>query len=200
MTECPADLVLVSASPRRHAILNRLGIPFVVSDHHFDEESVKGRDISPPQLAEVIAINKVQSTIPFLNLRKNQPILSGDTLVFTPQHCFGKPKSRSEAEAMLAEYSGSVHYVASAIACFSFARGYISSRISISAVHVKKLTREEICTYLDTNEWRDVAGGYRIQERGGFFVSKIEGSYSGIEGLPIFELYEILREHNFSLK
>lgn len=193
------SVVLVSGSPRRRLILERLGIPHTVVPHGFDEETVREKDMPPPKLVELIAVKKLEHAA--LDLRQHGDIVavSADTMVFTGGRCFGKPKNRAEAAMMLAAYSGTVHRVVSAVACFSTLRRYITSRVSVSSVFVEPLTNADIQQYLDTNEWQGVAGGYRIQERGGFFVSRIDGSYSGIEGLPIFELYGILTEHGLKL-
>ncbi len=99
---------------------------------------------------------------------------------------------------MLRAFSGRTHRVITAISLFDLATKYVSTRTSASEVTFMELDDQQIENYLDSGEWQGVAGSYRIQGLGSCFISRIEGSYSGIVGLPIHELYAILREHGYA--
>jgi septum formation protein len=103
----------------------------------------------------------------------------------------GKPRDRNEGIDMLLALSGRSHQVLSAVA---LAAGREAVRVSESRVTFRRLTQAQCAAYWDTGEPRDKAGGYAIQGRGAVFVSRLEGSYSGVMGLPVYETAELLRE------
>lgn len=136
------------------------------------------------------------------NLNKNFLIIAADTLIYNEENTiptgnfyniFGKPKNENETRKMLASYSGKTHNVITAI-CGIDKNGILYEKHSISTITFKKLSKQEIDFYIKTDEWKDAAGGYKIQDRAGLFIEKIEGSYTGIVGLPLFELNEIFAE------
>jgi septum formation protein len=188
-------ILLASTSPRRQEILRNLGIPFSVFSPDYDERTVEG--LSPAELAELHSIKKVES-IMRTQLNINAPwILGADTLISGDGTTYGKPADRDKAREMLETYSGKTHQVITAITLYDSRLNFISSRTSVSDVTFMELDGTQIEEYLDSGEWQGVAGGYRIQGLGGLYISRIEGSYSGIVGLPIHELYAILREHGY---
>ena len=189
-------LVLASTSPRRQEILRNLGIPFTVMSPPYDEENVMG--LAPRDHAEYHAMKKVESVIR-MELKLNAPwILGADTMIVQDGLAFGKPRDRSDAERMLKSYSGRSHEVITGIALFDAAKQFISCKTNVSEVVFMTLDDEQIGGYLDTGEWQGAAGGYRIQGLASCFISSIKGSYSGIMGLPIHDLYAILREHGYA--
>ncbi len=188
-----SKLVLASTSPRRKEILQSLKLDFSVFKPVFDENSVKEQE--PVELCKKIAKGKALSACSVFD---KALIFSADTLVFCGDCIFGKPKTRIEAKEMLLALSGAEHRVVTALCCIDCKTGRIVERQSISRVWFKKMSSAELDFYLDTEEWKGVAGAYRIQERGAFFIKRIEGSYSNIVGLPIDELYEILKNFDFS--
>lgn len=110
----------------------------------------------------------------------------------------GKPADSTDARLMLQSYSNTEHTVITALCCYDEDKQYISTRIKRSKVFFKSLSENEIDWYINTGEWQQAAGGYRIQGVASCFITKIEGSYSGIVGLPIYELYDILTEHGYN--
>jgi septum formation protein len=189
-------IILASTSPRRQDIMRGLNIPFTVMTPSYDEAIIEG--MSPENLAEFHSMKKVESVMR-MNLQFTvRWILGADTLICIDDEIYEKPADRDEAERMLKNFSGRTHQVITAISLFDSATNYISSKTSRSNVTFMELDDTQISRYLDNGEWQGVAGGYRIQGLGGCFIAKIEGSYSGIVGLPIHELYAILREHGYA--
>lgn len=189
-------IILASTSPRRQDILRTLGIPFSVMSPNYDEHPVEG--MAPAEQVELHAMKKVES-IMRMQLKISIPwILGADTIVCSDGKIYGKPESREEAKAMIGSFAGRTHEVMTAISFFDSNTQYISTRTSKSRVTWMELDETQIERYLDTGEWQGVAGGYRIQGIASCFIERIEGSYSGIVGLPINELYAILREHGYA--
>lgn len=189
-------IILASTSPRRQDILKTLGIPFSVLSPAYDEAPVEG--MNPTELAEHHSLKKVESVMR-MNLNISAPwILGADTLIALDGKIFEKPVDRDDARSMLRAFSGRTHRVITAISLFDLGTKYVSTRTSTSEVTFMTLDDRQIEGYLDSGEWQGVAGSYRIQGLGSCFISRIEGSYSGIVGLPIHELYAILREHGYA--
>ena len=189
-------LILASTSPRRQEILKNLGIPFTVMSPAYDEEDVPG--LAAHEHAEYHAMKKVESIIR-MNLNINAAwILGADTMILSEGNAFGKPSDRTEAERMLRHFAGRTHEVITGVCLFDSSKQFISCKTSISSVTFINLDDAQISGYLDSGEWQGVAGGYRIQGLASCFISSIKGSYSGIVGLPIHELYAILREHGYA--
>jgi len=189
-------IILASTSPRRQDILHSLNIPFSVLTPDYEEPVIEG--MKPVELAELNSMKKVESVIR-MHLQINIPwILGADTLIFMDNIIYEKPANRDEAKKMLQTFSGKTQQVITAISLYDSETKYISTRTSTSSVSFIQLDDTQIENYLDTGEWQGVAGGYRIQGLASCFINKIEGSYSGIVGLPIHELYDILREHGYA--
>lgn len=188
-------IILASTSQRRQEILKSLSIPFTVMTPNYEESNEMG--VEPHELTEMHAMRKVESVIR-TPLRINTPwILGADTLISVDGKPYGKPGNRDEARQMIKEFSGITHDVFTSICLFDAATQYTSTKTSKSTVTFMELTDVQIEKYLDTGEWQGVAGGYRIQGLASCFISSITGSFSGIVGLPIHELYAILREHGY---
>jgi septum formation protein len=118
-------------------------------------------------------------------------VLGADTAVVVDGRIMGKPRDRDEGIDMLLALSGRSHQVLSAVA---LAAGREAVRMSESRVTFCSLTQAQCAAYWDTGEPGDKAGGYAIQGRAAVFVSRLEGSYSGVMGLPVYETAELLRE------
>lgn len=192
-------IILASSSPRRQEILKNLGIPFQVVMPNIDETIDENMDIE--KVPEFFATRKVDAIMRTLPQGQFIPwILGADTLVIGPNgKAFGKPESQEEAVDFLKQLSGATHKVVSSIALFNGKLNYLSTRTNTTKVTFKKMTDEEINWYVNTGEWHGAAGGYRIQGNASIFIEKIEGSYSGVVGLPIFEIYDILLEQGYSI-
>ncbi|MBN1617380.1 MAG: septum formation protein Maf [Spirochaetales bacterium] len=188
-------IILASTSPRRQEILKSLGIPFSVMTPSYTEEPVPG--LSAHELAELHSMNKVESVIR-MKLSISVPwVLGADTVIFDGQKILGKPAHREDAQSMLESFSGKKHEVITAISLYDSHTNFTTTKTCTSSVEFMPLDHNQIESYLDTGEWQGAAGGYRIQGLASFFISRIEGSWSGIVGLPIHDLYVILREHGY---
>ena len=179
-------LTLASGSPRRQEILESLGISFAVVPADIDETPLDGE--SPGDTVVRVALAKARAVA----AQVPGPVLGGDTEVVLNGEVFGKPVDEAEALAMLAKLSGKKHTVLTAVALV--ADGNESTALSTTEVLFRELGPDEARRYWQSGEPRDKAGAYAIQGLGGVFVEAIEGSYSGVVGLPVFETAGLLRE------
>lgn len=183
------NYILASKSPRRQELLHKLGINFEIVIKEVEEsfpEYLKKEEI-PVFLAQL-------KSKPFLNvLKKNDLLITADTIVWLNNKVLGKPKNREEAIFMLQELSGQTHEVISGV-CLS-SRGKQKSFYAISKVHFKKLLQKETEYYVNEFNPADKAGSYGIQEWIGFIgITHIEGSFYNVMGLPIQKLYEEIQK------
>lgn len=177
-------LVLASASPRRRALLAQIGIehramPADVDERPFDDEP-------PAQYVRRLALAKARAIGPEPD---GLPVLGADTAVTVDGAILGKPVDRADGLAMLARLSGRCHEVYSGVAVVG---ADADSVVSVSRVTFRPIEPEEQYDYWDTGEPADKAGAYAIQGRGAVFVAGLEGSYSGVMGLPLFETAQLL--------
>jgi len=184
-------LILASSSKNRKELLSRLGISFKVEEPTCDENEILCD--SSLTTTQKRALAKMQSVA---QNHKNEKyiIIGADTVIDVSGVILGKPKTQDEARQMLSSYSASSHLVISSIALVNTYTSKIQQATSVSKVYFKKLENNEIETYLKTNDWKDVAGGYKIQGFATLFIEKIEGSYSGIVGFPMCEFYSSLKK------
>ena len=191
-------IILASSSPRRQEILKLLNIPFRVIMPNIDETT--SALIEAEDVPEMLAREKVMAVIRSLPPQQEIPwVLGADTIVIKDGKVYGKPQNQDEAEEFLREFSGTTHQVITSLVLYNGRKKITTSRVAKTNVTFKTLTENEIQWYLETGEWHGAAGGYRIQSLASCFISKIEGSYSGAVGLPIFELYDILKEQGYSI-
>lgn len=188
-------IILASRSPQRQKILTELGIPFRIV---LPDEDERIDEVGLFKKSEFIARKKAYS-IRESDVNGERLILASDTLVIADGKAFGKPADISDARMMMNVFSGKCHDVTTGIAVYDVKSKKMISSTSCTKIYFKKLSEEEIENYLLTDEWKNAAGGYRIQGKSAFFIEKMEGSYSSVVGLPIFELYDILSMHNFSV-
>jgi septum formation protein len=185
VTDAPR-ICLASASPRRRELLTQIGVPHVVRPAHIDE-ALRAHESAPDYVVRLarekaLAVCAEEATL---------PVLGADTAVVLDRTIFGKPSGREDAIDMLMRLSGRTHEVLTAIALAT--RAALAERLSVSRVTFRVLTAAECGAYWDTGEPRDKAGAYAIQGRGAAFVERLEGSFSGVMGLPLFETAELLR-------
>ena len=191
-------IILASASPRRQQILKMLNIPFIAMPADISE-------VAPPEIeiekaSEYIAENKVQATIDGLPEGNETPwILGADTSIIFEDQIYGKPANQDEAFDFIKKFQGKKHLVTTGIALYNGRKRSITCRTSKNIVHFNSISDEEIEWYISTGEWHGAAGAYRIQGFASCFISKIEGTESSIMGLPLFELYDMLKEQGYSL-
>jgi septum formation protein len=183
-------LYLASASPRRRAILEQLGITHSVLPQDIDEERLPGE--APDDFVCRLAIAKAEAAL--ASLKENQEVacLGSDTTVVCNGEIFEKPVDEADALRILTALSGQTHQVMTAVALAT--RGITQFRQSVSEVTFRELSEAEIRAYWSSGEPADKAGAYGIQGLGAVFVSEIKGSYSGIMGLPIMETLWLLKE------
>ncbi|MBQ5999733.1 MAG: septum formation protein Maf [Treponema sp.] len=191
-------IILASSSPRRQEILNLLGIPFRVIVPNIDETITS--TIDTDEVSEFIARQKVSAVLHSLPPKQEIFwILGADTIILKDGRYYGKPEDQDQAKEFLKELSGSTHTVMTSIILYNGRTKTTSARTAKTLVTLAEMTDEEIQWYLDTGEWHGAAGGYRIQSLASCFIKKIEGSQSCVTGLPIFELYDILKEQGYSI-
>lgn len=191
-------IILASSSPRRQEILKMLKIPFRVIIPNIDETLTSAIDLE--QIPELLAREKVTAVIHSLPTGQEIPwVLGADTLIVYNNKVMGKPETHEQAIEFLKLLQNATHTVVTAIVLYNGKTHEITSRICKTKVTFAPMSDEEINWYVETGEWHGAAGGYRIQSLASCFISKIEGSYSGAVGLPIYELYDILKEQGYSI-
>jgi len=192
-------IYLVSQSPRRRDLLKQIGVNFEVLLLRTDPRRRPDVDETPhenePPEDYVMRVSQAKAhaglaTIGFRNLPP-YPVLAADTTVTLDGRVLGKPADREDAVQMLRQLSGRQHRVLSAVSVASDDR--IEVRMTDTAVTFEMLSEERIRRYVLTNEPHDKAGAYGIQGTAGAFVRRIEGSYSGVVGLPLAETVELLQ-------
>ncbi|HZV20658.1 MAG TPA: Maf-like protein [Hyphomicrobiales bacterium] len=193
-------LVLASASSRRLALLEQVGIePDALRPASIDETPRKGE--RPRSYAQRLARTKAMIARERLQREpdfESAYVLAADTVVAVSRRIIGKPEYLNEAAAALQTLSGRSHRVFTSI-CLITNTGTTRTRTVETRVRFKRLSREEIDSYLASGEWRGKAGGYAIQGIAGAFVQKIVGSYSNVVGLPLIEVVQLLIGEGFPI-
>ena len=185
------SLILASASPRRLDLLARIGVmPDDVRPAEIDENPSKGE--LPRPYVQRMAREKAQAID-----SDGAFVLAGDTVVAAGRRILPKAKDEATARACLELLSGRRHTVLSAIALRA-PDGTLRERVSETVVRFKRLSHEEIATYLASGEWRGKAGGYAIQGSAEGLVSWLSGSHSGVVGLPLYEARALLKAAGFA--
>lgn len=186
-------LILASASPRRLDLLRQVGIePIEVRAADIDESPLSGE--LPNAYACRLARSKAQAV---LGLPKEGFVLAADTVVACGRRILPKAETIQTARACLELLSGRRHRVTTALHIIA-PNGEARSRAVTTAVVFKRLHQSEIAAYLSENEWRGKAGGYAIQGRAAVFIRSLNGSYSNVVGLPLFETWSILSGLGFT--
>lgn len=187
---------LASRSPRRVELLGQLGVACEPLPADIDETQLVGE--SPEKYVTRLAREKAQACLRHLTAeQKNHPVLAADTTVVLDGVVLGKPDDDIDARNMLIALSGSLHEVHTAVA-LAF-NNQIEVVLSTTVVEMMTLTEAQIERYITSGEPRDKAGSYGIQGKAGAWIKRIEGSYSGVMGLPIFETAELLRKANLAV-
>jgi septum formation protein len=180
-------LVLASISPRRKAILQQIGIPFETAGSIIDESL--HREMKPADSACHIATQKVES---IEKTYRNRWILGADTIVVIDTTIFGKPKDSEECYNMLLSLKGKTHEVITGFCIHDPGKQLVHREAVITEVTIKELSNAEIEAYINTDEPFGKAGAYAIQGIGSFMIEKINGSYTNVVGLPVFEAVHAL--------
>lgn len=183
------NYILASKSPRRQELLHLMGMEFTIKVKEVEENFPEG--MSKYEIPEFLARLKSGPFLP--ELKKNDLLITADTIVYLDGEVLGKPANSKEAAEMLQKLSGKEHQVISGV-CLTSANKQTSFHAETN-VQFKNLTEEEIQFYINTCKPFDKAGAYGIQEWIGFIgITHIEGSFYNVMGLPVQQLYEeILR-------
>ena len=182
-------LVLASASPRRRALLEQLGIPLRIDPAHLDENVRAGEP------AERYVLRLAREKAEAVQVRhSNVTVLAADTSVVLDGEVLGKPATTDEALEMLRRLSGRRHQVMTAVAVAG-----AGERLVTAAVTFAPADEAALRWYVSTGEPMDKAGAYAVQGIGGFLVERIEGSHSAVVGLPLVETVALLRESGYLL-
>ena len=180
------QVILASASPRRLALLQQIGIEAKVCPADFDE--VSGSAVQAEDVVLANAIGKCKAVVKIKG--DSLPVIAADTVVVAEGVILGKPQDAEDAFKMLKQLSGKTHKVLTGIAV-SYA-GEMLAEVCETKVVFRELTDEEIKNYVATGEPLDKAGAYGIQGKGAVLVEKIDGCYNNVVGLPLTRMQLIL--------
>lgn len=178
---------LASGSPRRQQLLQQIGVDYELVVAEIDE-FWDGREAVRDYVMRM-ALEKGRAAIP--RVSNGLPVLAADTCVVLDDMILGKAENEQDASDMLGRLSGRRHYIYTAVALLTDIEALA---LSVSKVSFRPLSGGEIQRYCATGEPFGKAGGYAIQGRAAAFIRRLEGSYSGVMGLPLFELAEMLRD------
>ncbi len=181
------EIILASASPRRQELLDQIAIRYHVVPVDADESALEGE--SAIDLVQRLA--KLKAETGWLQSDKRLPVLGADTLGLIGNTLLVKPNNYDDARRMLGKMSSNWHEILSAVAlCYGDETRVV---LSVTRVLFRHISDAEIFEYWNTGEPVDKAGAYAIQGRGAVFVERIEGSYSGVMGLPLYETEKLLK-------
>ena len=187
MSEPTPHLLLASASPRRSALLTQIGVAHRVAAADVDESALPHE--SPQALVQRLAHSKAQAGVA---MSQGLPVLGADTIVVLDGLVFGKPRDGAEAQAMLLALAGREHEVYSAVTLLD-AQRTAHHALSRSLVRLRAISPAEALAYWHSGEPQGKAGAYAIQGLAALFVQSLQGSYSGVMGLPLYETSGLLQ-------
>ncbi len=181
-------LILASGSPRRQQFFKELDVDFTITIKSVDEvfpDTLKGAEITD-------YLAQLKASV-FTDLKENDILVTSDTIVWFKDKALNKPEDKDEAFEMISSLSGNTHEVITSV-CFTTTKNQITIN-DVTRVTFKKLAKEEIDYYIDHFQPYDKAGGYGVQEWFGYIaVTRLEGSYFNVMGLPVHKVYETLME------
>jgi septum formation protein len=198
------DVYLASRSPRRRDLLKQIGVKFeplmlrLTMPRGADIDEARRPGESAAAYVERIAHEKAEAAARAVALRSlfGKPVITADTVVIVDDETLDKPGNVVRATDFLRRLSGRTHEVRTCVVVATGSGNALRmlSQTSVSQVTFASLSETQITQYCASNEPYDKAGGYAIQGLGGVFVQRIEGSYSGVMGLPLFETAQLLRQ------
>lgn len=183
------NIILASASPRRRALLEQIGLQFKIDTHRQEDPEVAVQE--PEDIVKEISLKKAKSVAKYY---PDAIIIAADTIGVIGNRIIGKPHSEKEAREILSLLSGKAHTVITGFTVMDTLTGKTISRSVETTVYFKRITAPEIEAYVQTGEPLDKAGAYAIQGLGAVLVEKIEGDYCNVMGLPLCALSEVLKE------
>jgi len=184
-------LILASASPRRQELLREAGITFETHPAHIPEERLPGE--AAVDYAKRLSREKALAVARHF---ADRFVLGADTIVVVDEHVLEKPTDHNDAARMLRLLSGRVHKVITGVSLLTPA-GIIDTRTCTTQVNFRKLTEQEIQTYVASQEPMDKAGAYAIQGGAAKFANRMDGEYSNVVGLPLLLVAEMLKANQF---
>ncbi len=193
------NLFLASRSPRRRELLRQIGVGHELLllreavPRGVDVDESARRDEPARDYALRVATAKARKGLEVMSRRATgliKPVLAADTTIALDDAIIGKPQHAVDAERILKSLSGRSHSVITAVAMAYGER--LETRVSVSTVCLRELDVAQIRRYIASGESLDKAGAYAVQGRAAAFIARIDGSYSGIMGLPLFETAELL--------
>lgn len=179
-------LLLASQSPRRAELLRQIQVPFIAKGVAFDESLLSNE--SPEQYVQRLALGKAQ-----LGLAQSDgslPVLGADTVAVLDGEILGKPKDQADSQRMLRALSGRTHQILTAIALVTAEQQW--QKLVCTEVTFANLSDAQILAYWQSGEPADKAGSYGIQGLAAQFICQINGSYSAVVGLPLYETSQLL--------
>lgn len=182
-------IILASSSPRRKELLEKIGLTFSVDPS--DVEEKPPIDIKPEGIAKIISLQKALKVAPKYS---DAIVIAADTFGFFRGKIIGKPENADHAKRILSTLSGKSHKVITGYTILDTSNRQITTHSVETRVYFKKLTPEEIDSYVKSGEPLDKAGAYGIQGLGSVIVDKIEGDYYNVMGLPVSALVESLKK------
>jgi len=185
-------LLLASTSPARRALLDALGIPYSAEAPGVDEEVPPGTAVE--DAVRMLALRKARAVA---GRHTGALVLGADQLAEVDGRVLGKPDSREAARAQLGALLGRSHRLMTAVALVG--SGEEQLELDVVTLRFHPLSEEELERYLDTDEWRGCAGGYRIEGRGQSLVSGLDGDRTSVQGLPMLPVIRMLRARGFPL-
>ena len=186
-------ITLASASPRRRELLDQIGVSYDVMPVDIDESIQSGE--TEKDYVQRLAMEKALTG--FNRQGTEQPVLGSDTIVVIGHKILGKPENKKQGLAMLSALSGQQHQVMTAVAMVN--AEHRACLLNISRVSFRVLSEAEIQHYWNTGEPADKAGGYGIQGLAAQFIQRLDGSYSAVMGLPLFETAQLLDKFGIQL-
>ena len=187
----PLSLILASSSPRRRELLSQVGIPFEISVPEVDERC----DLPGPEAVRILSRRKAEAAS---RMHSGRYVLAADTLVCVHGRTLGKPHDPEDAKRMLRLLSGNTHQVYTGVTVIS-PEGALLTDVDQSDVTFDPMDETMIADYVATGDPLDKAGSYGIQGRASLFVSRLEGSYSGVMGLPLALVRQLLERIGYPL-
>lgn len=194
------QVILASQSPRRVAVLKQMGIECVVmpadiDESQFSEETPADYVLRLAKEKALTIFNKINSPNNEVSPLSAMPIVAADTTVTLGDSIFGKPENDTDAWQMLKRLSGTQHRVHTAVAVVLHQQ--IEMALNTTLVEMIPLSDAMIAAYIETNEHADKAGGYAIQGLAGNWIKRIDGSFTGVMGLPVYETAMLLNKVGF---
>ncbi len=189
-------LILASTSRRRQRILQNLGFKFKILKSNLKEDNLiqEFKKLSAKNLVQILALSKALSVY-FSNIRKlngNEIIAGFDTIVVCKDKIIGKPKNKNDAFKKLLFLSNNTHKVLTGVCLIDLKKDKIIIDFESTEISMKKITKKEAISYINTKEPMDKAGAYAIQGKGKKFVKRISGDYFNVVGLPINKFHLML--------